>query len=144
MTSYSQTAHLTASARNIIFWSSFLIYFFYVNLLPGSTQDLFKEKTYLNSLQLMIYFPVNILAVYLALRILLPRYIYTGKVSFIFYRTERINDSLFFTGFWNYHSICPLNHHVPYQSLPVSFRWFLPVRYGDRVSADVHCDRLHH
>ncbi len=50
-------------ARNIIFWSSFLIYFFYVNLLPGSTEDLFREKTYLNSLQLMIYFPVNILAV---------------------------------------------------------------------------------
>ena len=42
-------------------------------------EDLFKEKTYLNSLQLMIFFPVNILAVYIALRILLPRYIYSGK-----------------------------------------------------------------
>jgi two-component system LytT family sensor kinase len=117
-------------ARYIIFWSSFLIYFFYVNLLPGSTQDLFREKTYLNSLQLMIFFPVNILAVYIALRILLPRYIYKGKYLTFFLALSVLTIFYFSLAFAITVLFAQLTRHVPYQSLPVSFRWFLPVRYG--------------
>jgi hypothetical protein len=117
-------------SRYIIFWSTFLIYFFYVNLLPGSTQDLIHEKTYLNSLQLMIYFPVNVLAVYIALRILLPRYIYSGKYLSFFLVLSVLTIFYFSLAFGITILFARLTSHVPYQSLPVSFRWFLPVRYG--------------
>jgi two-component system LytT family sensor kinase len=133
MKSYDFIFSNRASHRNsryIIFWSTFLIYFFYVNLLPGSTQDLFHEKTYLNSLKLMIYFPVNILAVYIALRILLPRYIYSGKYISFFLVLSVLTILYFSLAFGITILFARLTTHVPYQSLPVSFRWFLPVRYG--------------
>src|SRR5579863_278334 len=116
--------------RYIIFWSAFLIYFFYVNLLPGSTQDLFTQKTYLNSAQLMIYFPVNILAVYVAIRVLLPRYIYRGKYFSSFLVLGLLTILYFSLAFGITIAFARLTSHVPYQLLPVSFRWFLPVRYG--------------
>ncbi|HEY2648427.1 MAG TPA: histidine kinase, partial [Puia sp.] len=88
------------------------------------------KKTYLNSLQLMIYFPVNILAVNIALRILLPRFIYRGKY-FTFFLVLCALTILYFTlAFGITILFAYLTRHVPYQSLPVSFRWFLPVRYG--------------
>jgi two-component system, LytTR family, sensor kinase len=117
-------------ARYIIFWSSFLVYFFYVNLLPASTQDLFSQKTYLSSLQLMIYFPVNILAVYVAIRVLLPRYIYRGKYFSFFLVLSLLTILYFSLAFGITILFARLTRHVPYPSLPVSFRWFLPVRYG--------------
>jgi two-component system, LytTR family, sensor kinase len=116
--------------RHFVFWLLFLIYFFYVNLLPASTQDLFNSKTYIRSLQLMIYFPVNLLAVYLALNFLLPKFIYIGKYFYlicaiigltVFYFIIARQLTILYAGYTN-----PL----PFHQLPVSIRWFLPVRYG--------------
>jgi two-component system, LytTR family, sensor kinase len=116
--------------RHFIFWSSFLIYFFYVNLLPASIQDLFHSKTYLKSFQLMIYAPVSIIAVYIAIYILLPRFIYPGKYLPLLGMMVGLT-TLYFSIAWLITILfAALSQPVPYHELPVSFRWFQPVRYG--------------
>jgi two-component system, LytTR family, sensor kinase len=116
--------------RHFIFWSFFLIYFFYVNLLPASTQDLFHSKTYIRSLQLMIYTPVCIIAVYIALYILLPRFIYPGKYLSLLVMLAGLTAFYFLIAWFITLLFAMWTQSVPYQHLPVSFRWFLPVRYG--------------
>ena len=116
--------------RHFIFWGCFLTYFFYVNLLPASTQDLFHSKTYLQSLQLMIYAPVSIIAVYIAIHILLPRLIYPGKYLALSGVMLGLT-ALYFSFAWFITILfAALTQPVPYHELPVSFKWFQPVRYG--------------
>ena len=78
----------------------------------------------------MIYFPVNILAVYIANEILLPRFIYKRKYRTFFLVLSFLTILYFAIAFCITILFAYLTKHVPYQSLPVSFRWFLPVRYG--------------
>jgi Histidine kinase len=117
-------------ARHIIFWFAFILYFFYVNLLPGSVNDLFLAKTYISSLQLMIFVPVNVLAVYTALYFLLPRLIYRSRWTALFFTLAGLTFAYFTLAFGITFIFARLTRPIPYHSLPVSFRWFLPVRYG--------------
>jgi two-component system, LytTR family, sensor kinase len=78
----------------------------------------------------MIYFPVNILAVYIANQILLPRFIYRRRYLAFFLALGFLTMFYFLLAFGITIPFAYLTKHVPYQSLPVSFRWFLPVRYG--------------
>jgi Histidine kinase len=117
-------------SRHFVFWGCFLFYFFFVNLLPTSTQDLFHAKTYLSSLQLMIYVPVNIIAVYIAIHILLPHFIYPEKYLALLGIMICLT-ALYFTIAWFITYLdAELTQQQPYVALPVSFRWFRPVRYG--------------
>ena len=116
--------------RHFVFWFLFLLYFFYVNLLPASTRDLFTGATYIRSLQLMIYMPVNILAVYLALNFLLPRFIYTGKYFYLIIAILGLTVLYFVLARQLTILYVRFTNPVPFHQLPVSVRWFLPVRYG--------------
>lgn len=78
----------------------------------------------------MIFFPVNVLAVYVALRLLLPFYIYTGRYRTLFFVLNSLIVCYFSIAFCITILFARLTQHAPYHSLPVSFRWFLPVRYG--------------
>jgi two-component system LytT family sensor kinase len=71
--------------------------------------------------------PVSIVAVYIALHILLPRFIYPGKYLAMMAGLT----ALYFTIAWFItHLFALLTQSASYHVLPVSFRWFLPVRYG--------------
>lgn len=117
-------------SRQIVFWTCFLLYFFYVNLLPASTRDLFLSKTYFRSFQLMIYAPVSMLAVYIAIFILLPRFIYPGKYLALLGLMIVLSACYFSMAWFITYLYADLSQKLPYHVLPVSFRWFLPVRYG--------------
>ena len=116
--------------RNISFWLAFFLYFFYVNLLPASTADLFSTKTYFASLQLMIYMPLNILAVYITLYILLPRFIYPGKWRLLVFFMIGLVILYFILAYLTTMLLAILTLPTPFSKLPVSYRWFRPVRYG--------------
>ena len=98
--------------------------------MPASTQDLFHSKTYLISLQLMIYAPVSIIAVYIAIHILLPHFIYPGKYLALFGCNDGPDCALFYNGLADYLSGRGADPALSYAALPVSVRWFRPVRYG--------------
>lgn len=116
--------------RHCIFWIAFLFYFFYVNLLPAKPQDLFLSKTYIQSLQLMIYAPINFIAVYIALQFILPLFISKGRYPAFFAILIGLTIVYFAMAFGVTYLFARLTQAVPYRQLPISFRWFLPVRYG--------------
>ncbi|HVE60490.1 MAG TPA: histidine kinase, partial [Chitinophagaceae bacterium] len=116
--------------RHLIFWFIFLVYFFYVNLFPTKPEDLWNVKTYRNAVELMIYFPVSVISVYTAIYFLLPRYILTGKyfklaVSIIGFTCIYFSLALLLTML-----LADFTRSVPFNQLPVNFKWFHPVRYG--------------
>lgn len=119
--------HLT---RHVIFWIIFLVYFYYVNLIPGTTQDLWSSKTYSNALQLIIYFPVSVISVYVSIYILLPRYILRGKYISLLLITAGLSVIYFLLACLLTILLAHLTTKVSYNQLPVAFRWFQPVRYG--------------
>jgi two-component system, LytTR family, sensor kinase len=117
-------------SRHFLFWGGFLIYFFYVNLMPSSTQDLFHSQTWLRSLQLMVYAPVNIIAVYIALHFILPRFIYPGKYFYLILAMA-VLTAFYFTIAWFITILfAAMTQPLPFHQLPVNIKWFLPVRYG--------------
>ena len=78
----------------------------------------------------MIFLPVSIISVYVAIYFLLPRFILTGKyfslavvviILTVFYFSLALALTVALAGF---------TRDVPFNQLPVSFRWFLPIRYG--------------
>ncbi len=78
----------------------------------------------------MIYAPVNFIAVYIALHLLLPRFIYPGKYLALLGTMVGLTG-LYFSIAWLITILfAALTQYLPYHELPVSFRWFLPVRYG--------------
>jgi two-component system, LytTR family, sensor kinase len=98
--------------------------------MPGSTQDLFHSKIYLISFQLLIYAPVSIIAVYIAIHILLPHFIYPGKYLALFAVMLGL-IVFYFTMAWLITYLdAELTRPRSYAALPVSVRWFRPVRYG--------------
>ena len=78
----------------------------------------------------MIFFPVNILAVYIALKVLLPVYIYTGRYRTLFFVLTGLTVCYFSIAFCITILFVHLTQSAPYHLLPVNIRWFLPVRYG--------------
>jgi sensor histidine kinase YesM len=78
----------------------------------------------------MIYAPVSIIAVYIAIYILLPRFIYPGKYLALLGMMVGLT-TLYFSIAWLITILfAALSQPVPYHELPLSFRWFQPVRYG--------------
>jgi LytS/YehU family sensor histidine kinase len=78
----------------------------------------------------MIYAPVSIIAVYIALQILLPGFIYPAKYLSLL-GILLVLTSFYFSIAWLITYIfAALTQPLPYHELSVSFRWFLPVRYG--------------
>ena len=78
----------------------------------------------------MIYAPVSIVAVYIAIHILLPRFIYPGKYLALLGMMLGLTALYFSMAWFITHLFAVMTQPLPYPVLPVSFRWFLPVRYG--------------
>lgn len=116
--------------RHFIFWVVFLIYFYYVNLIPSKPEDLVNSKTYLAAFQLMIYFPVSVISVYVAIYFLLPRYILTEKYLKLFLIVAVLTMIYFLLALLITMLLARLTTNIPFQKLPVAFKWFQPVRYG--------------
>ena len=118
-------------SRHLIFWTLFLAYFYYVNLIPSKPEDLFNPKTYFAAFELLIYFPVSVISVYVAIYFLLPRYILTEKYSNLFLIvTGHYDNCIFLLRLLITMLLARLTTNIPFQKLPVSFKWFQPVRYG--------------
>lgn len=79
---------------------------------------------------MLIYAPVSILAAYTAIYILLPRFIITGKYLALLGMLIVLTACYFSMAWLITHRYAELSQQLPYDVLPVSFRWFLPVRYG--------------
>ena len=93
-------------------------------------QDLFHSTTYFRSFQLMIYAPVSIIAMYIAIHFLLPRFIYPGKYPALLVTMMGLTTFYFIIAWLITILFAALAQPLPYHALPVSFRWFQPVRYG--------------
>ncbi len=116
--------------RHLIFWLVFLLYFYYVNLIPAKPEDLLNPETYLDAFELMIYFPVSVISVYTAIYYLLPRYILTEKYFKLFFIVAGLTIVYFLIALLITLLLARLTTNVPFQNLPVAFKWFQPVRYG--------------
>ena len=78
----------------------------------------------------MIYAPVSIIAVYIAIYILLPRFIHPGKYIKLVAVMMVLTTIYFSLACLTTYAFAAMTGHLPYHTLPVSFRWFMPVRYG--------------
>jgi len=78
----------------------------------------------------MIFLPVSVISVYIAIYFLLPRYILTGKY-FSLLGIIACLTLLYFSLAWLLTVLlADITKDIPFNQLPVSFRWFLPIRYG--------------
>ena len=126
---FSKNRRLRAS-RHLIFWLVFLVYFYYVNLLPSKPEDLLTPKTYFDAFKLMIYFPVSVISVYVAIYFLLPRYILMEKYFRLVLMVTGLTIIYFFLALLLTMLLARLTTNITFQKLPVAFKWFQPVRYG--------------
>jgi len=78
----------------------------------------------------MIYVPVNIIAVYIAIHILLPRFIFPEKYFLLLVAMMGLTAFYFSITWFTTILLASLTQPLPYHELPVSFKWFQPVRYG--------------
>jgi two-component system, LytTR family, sensor kinase len=78
----------------------------------------------------MIYAPVSIIAMYIAIHILLPRFIYQGRYTGLLGAMIGLTTLYFTIACFITILLAVLTQPLPYYALPVSFRWFQPVRYG--------------
>lgn len=117
-------------SRHLVFWLVFLVYFYYVNLIPSKPEDLLNSKTYFDAFKLMIYFPVSVISVYVAIYFLLPRFILPEKYVSLFFIVIGLTIIYFFLALLITMLLARLTTNIPFQKLPVSFKWFQPVRYG--------------
>lgn len=117
-------------SRHLVFWLIFLVYFYYVNFIPSKPEDLLNTKTYSDAFKLMIYFPVSVISVYVAIYFLLPRFILPEKYVSLFLIVIGLTIIYFFLALLITILLARLTTNIPFQKLPVSFKWFQPVRYG--------------
>jgi sensor histidine kinase YesM len=117
-------------SRHIIFWLVFLIYFYLVNFLPTKPEDLSDPKSYINAFQLMIYIPVSVISVYTAIYFLLPRYILREKYFSLFLMLSGLTIFYFLLAWLLMMLLADITTNVPFNQLPVSIKWFQPIRYG--------------
>ncbi|MBD0288589.1 MAG: histidine kinase [Flavisolibacter sp.] len=116
--------------RHCVFWTVFLLYFYYTNFFPGKPEDLSNARTYTDAFALMIFFPVSIFSVYATIYFLLPKYVLTSRhVALVLMTTVFIlvNFSL---AYLLTKLLAALTTTTPFHQLPLTFRWFLPIRYG--------------
>jgi sensor histidine kinase YesM len=78
----------------------------------------------------MIYAPVSMIAVYISLHVLLPYFIYPAKYLSLLGMMVALAVFYFSIAWFITYIFATLTQSLPYHELPVSFRWFLPVRYG--------------
>lgn len=117
-------------SRHLCFWLLFIIYFYSVNFLPARPEDLSNIKSYISAFQLLIYTPVSILSVYTAIYFLLPRYILKEKYLSLFLIMIGLTVIYFSLAWLLTVLLGDVTTHKPFYQLPVSFRWFQPIRYG--------------
>lgn len=117
-------------SRHLVFWIVFLVYFYYVNLIPSKPEDLLNSKIYFDAFELMLYFPVSVISVYVAIYFLLPRFILSEKYISLFFIVIGLTIIYFFLALLITMLLAWLTTNIPFQKLPVSFKWFQPVRYG--------------
>ncbi len=117
-------------SRHLIFWIVFLIYFYSVSFLPIKPEDLGDSKTYLNGFQLMIYIPVSFISVYLSIYFLLPRYILKEKYLSLALIISGLTIFYLLLALLLTALLAAITTNVPFNQLPVSFKWFQPIRYG--------------
>lgn len=116
--------------RHLVFWIIFLTYFYYVNLIPGKPEDLFDSKIYSNAFELMIYFPVSVISVYITIYFLLPRYIMKEKYLGLIVIIGNLLIVYFLLALVLTMVLARITTNLPFQELPVTFRLFQPIRYG--------------
>ena len=116
--------------RHIVFWVVFLIYFYSISFLPSRPADLNDTKKYIDGLQLMIFIPVSFFSVYISIYFLLPRYILTEKYFSLF--LVIIPLTVFYVLLAGLLTVlfARFTTALPFAQLPISIRWFLPIRYG--------------
>jgi two-component system, LytTR family, sensor kinase len=78
----------------------------------------------------MIYFPVSVLSVYTAIYFLLPRYIIREKYFSLIVVITGLTIIYFSLAWLLTMLLAKLTTTIPFQQLPVSFKWFQPIRYG--------------
>lgn len=117
-------------SRHIIFWLVFLIYFYSVNFLPTKPEDLSDPKSYINAFQLMIYILVSVISVYTAIYFLLPGYILREKYFSLFLILTGLSIFYFSLAWLLMMLLADITTNVPFNQLPVSIKWFQPIRYG--------------
>lgn len=117
-------------ARHLALWIVFSIYFFVVNFYPRTAEDLMTIKTYEEAFQRMIYLPISIISVYIAIYFLLPRFILKGK----YFKFFVLFFCLCFINLTGAYLLTKLLAHftqpLSFDQLPVQIRIFQPVIYG--------------
>ena len=76
----------------------------------------------------MIFFPISIISVYVTIYFILPRFILTGRyaaVSILLLILINFSIAYLLTML-----LASVTTNTPFNQLPVSFKWFLPIRYG--------------
>jgi sensor histidine kinase YesM len=91
---------------------------------------LWHAKTYWNAFQLLIYFPVSVISVYTAIYFLLPHYIIREKYFRLVVSITLLTIIYFSLAWLLTVLLAKLTTNIPFQQLPVSFKWFQPIRYG--------------
>ncbi|KAA9037258.1 histidine kinase [Ginsengibacter hankyongi] len=74
--------------------------------------------------------PVSVISVYVSIYILLPRYILRGKYVSLLLITAGLSVIYFLLAWLITVLLARLTTNISYNELPVTFRWFQPVRYG--------------
>ena len=116
--------------RHGIFWIIFLFYFYYVNFFPSKPEDLRNIKTYSDAFELLIFFPISFISVYVTIYFLLPVYILTSRYIAFTFALVAFTVINFSIAYLLTILLANLITNTPFNQLPVTFRWFLPVRYG--------------
>ncbi len=98
--------------------------------MPSKPQDIWDYHTYQKAFELMIYFPISIVSVYVALYFVLPRYIAREKYVGLLFILAVFTLVYFLLALWLTFLLARLTRHLPWAELPVSFKWFQPIRYG--------------
>ena len=78
----------------------------------------------------MIFLPVSVISVYTAIYVLLPRFILTGKYFSLAVVVIILTVFYFSLALVLTVALGSVTRDVPFNQLPISFRWFLPIRYG--------------
>jgi two-component system, LytTR family, sensor kinase len=78
----------------------------------------------------MIYIPVSFISVYTAIYFLLPRYILKEKYFSLFLMLTGLTIFYFSLAWLLMMMLADITTNVPFNQLPVSIKWFQPIRYG--------------
>lgn len=116
--------------RHVALWVVFCLYFFVVNFYPRTAADLLRAKTYLAAVERMIYIPISILAVYVTIYFLLPRYaLKRMHVRFLALFIGLCGISVV-NAFFLTELLAQLTGNEPFSKVPVQYRLFQPIAYG--------------